>query len=200
MSTPTIIGLTGGIGSGKTTIADLFHDLGVPYVDADHVAREVVQPGEPCLDAIVNRYGEQILTPDGTLDRAQLRHLIFSTPTEKEWLEQLTHPVIKARLISQLNNQIGPYVLLVHPLLFEKGQDNLCQYTIAVSVPQALQIARVTARDRNSVAQVERILATQLSNEERCNKANFILKNTSNHEELSGRVLKLHNKILKLLA
>ncbi|MBM6550262.1 dephospho-CoA kinase [Marinomonas ostreistagni] len=200
MNSPKVVGLTGGIGSGKTTIAKLFQQQGIPFVDADDVAREVVAPGEPCLAQIVAHFGPDIVNHQGALDRAQLRRLIFDDPEQKAWLEALLHPIIRQRIVQHLQAAKGPYVLLVHPLLFEKQQQSLCDYTIAVSVPRSTQIERVIERDQNSAAQVERILATQLTDQERIVKADFILKNTSNHKDLSGKVLSLHEKLLELLA
>lgn len=199
MTQPVIVGLTGGIGSGKSTAAKMFQDLGASFVDADDVAREVVQPGEQCLDAIAKHFGSSILHEDGSLNRAALREIVFTNPDERIWLEELTHPIIRERLLSHLKQAQGPYVLLVHPLLFEKQQDSLCAYTIALSVPRAIQIERVMQRDHNTLKQVERILATQLTDDERTQKANFILKNTSNNKDLSGRVIMLHKRLLEIL-
>ena len=172
----------------------------MPYIDADDVAREVVEPGEYCLNKIVSHFGDAILNTAGQLDRAKLRTIIFANPNEKAWLENLTHPVIQQRIVAHLQKASGPYVLLVHPLLFEKGHETLCDFTIAVSVPRETQVARVIARDNNSAAQIESILAAQMSDNDRNAKANCILKNTSNHQDLSGTVIKLHTKILELTA
>ena len=200
MNDTKIIGLTGGIGSGKSTVATLFSALGVPYVDADDVAREVVAPNESCLEAIIAHFGPDIVDESGALNRAKLRAIIFANPSEKVWLENLTHPIIQQRIKTHLAQATGPYVLLVHPLLFEKGHQSLCDYTIAISVPRATQIERVMSRDHNSRSQIENILSAQLSDPERIAKANFILKNTSNHQDLSGTVLKLHTQLLELTA
>ncbi|TPE55607.1 dephospho-CoA kinase [Maribrevibacterium harenarium] len=190
-----IVGLTGGIGSGKTTVANAFAKLGVQYVDADLVARKVVEPGSACLAAIFEHFGESIRTPTGELDRAALRKIIFQEDKEREWLEQLTHPAIREQLKRELAACSGQYCLLVHPLLFEKGHEALCQWTIAISVTPEQQIERVMQRDQNNQQQVKNILATQLSDIERCAKADFIIKNTGTADELNDKVLSLHNML-----
>lgn len=195
-----IIGLTGGIGSGKSTAAQLFQQLNVQFIDADDVAREVVEPGEDCLQQIVAHFGDNILLEDGSLNRAALRELVFSNPDKRRALEGITHPAIRRRIAGHLSSMTGCYSLLVHPLLFETGQDVLCDLTIAISVPKELQIERATQRDKNSRQQIERILATQLSNEERCSKADFILENTGTSADLSVKVLQIHNKLQLLLS
>ncbi|SBT19008.1 Dephospho-CoA kinase [Marinomonas gallaica] len=195
----TLIGLTGGIGSGKSTAALLFEELGIEFVDADNIAREVVQPGERCLKQIHDHFGCQILHSDGSLNRSALREIIFQNPDERIWLESVTHPAIRKRLIHHIDSMKGTYALLVHPLLFETSQHTLCQYTIALNVPRSLQLDRVVARDNNSKTQVERILDTQLSNEDRCSRADFILENTGNSADLSVKVSMLHNKLITLL-
>lgn len=195
-----LIGLTGGIGSGKSTAAKLFHELNVQYIDADDVAREVVQPGEDCLQQIVDHFGQHVVKANGELDRAALREIVFANPEQRKALESITHPVIRQRLQQHINQMTGLYALLVHPLLFETGQNALCDFTIAISVPKELQIERVMQRDHNSRTQVEHILDTQLSNDERCRQADFILENTGNSADLSVKVLQTHNKLQKLLS
>ena len=197
---PIIIGLTGGIGSGKTTVAKLFSKLGVESVDVDDIAREVVTPGENCLQEIVQAFGRDILTEDGSLDRAGLRQIVFADPALRKKLESITHPAIKARLKQKLASCESKIVLLVHPLLFETGQNNECKFTIAISVPKQIQIERVMRRDNNSEQQVMRIMDTQLTNQERIERADFILENTSNNADLSVKVLQLHNKLQNLLS
>lgn len=194
-----IVGLTGGIGSGKSTAALLFSDLGVEFIDADDVAREVVAPGELCLEKICDHFGPTILNEDGSLNRSALRELIFKHPEERKWLESITHPAIRQRLNEHIHAMTGTYALLVHPLLFETAQDQICDYTIALDVPRSLQLKRVMQRDNNSQILVEKILETQLSNEDRCKRADFILENTGNSSDLSVKVSELHNYLTKLL-
>ena len=196
---PVIIGLTGGIGSGKSTVANLFNELGVESIDADDIAREVVEPGEPCLKEIVSVFGQEVLTSNGQLNRAALREIVFSSQELRKQLEAITHPAIRERMHQKLLQCHGKIALMVHPLLFETGQNKECKYTIAISTPKSLQIERVTLRDNNSAEQVERIINTQLSDPERCSKADFILENTSNCDELSVRVFQLYNKLQTIL-
>lgn len=193
-----IVGLTGGIGSGKSTVARMFGDLGVHWVDADDVSREVVEPGTPALKAIAEHFGADILDAAGTLDRARLRSIIFETPEEREWLETLLHPIIREELISQLkpNNYSLPYVLLVTPLLFETDQHKLVDYALVVDVPVDVQIERTVTRDANSRDQVERIIGAQMPRDQRCGKADAIIDNNRPHVDVERQVHELHKKML----
>src|SRR5690554_2205329 len=167
-----IIGVTGGIASGKSTVALAFAALGIPWVDADDVAREVVEPGEPALAEIVARFGEQVLHSDGRLNRRALREIVFAEPAERRWLEGVTHPRIRQRLLAHLERmqaEGAPYVLLVSPLLFESGQSQLVDRCLVVDVPESLQIARTAARDEVGEAQARAIIAAR-SEERRVGK------------------------------
>ncbi|WP_218314945.1 dephospho-CoA kinase [Halomonas sp. 18071143] len=191
-----IIGLTGGIGSGKSTVARAFGELGVGWVDADDIAREVVMPGEPALAAIAQRFGQQVLDADGGLNRAALRQIVFSDPEQRRWLESETHPRIRERLQLRLKELAlnSPYVLLVSPLLFESGQDALAQRTLVVDVPEELQRSRTLARDGVSEAQVRAILAAQLSRQERLSRAHDVIDNSDSLEHLQHQVVTLHRR------
>ncbi|GGW58293.1 dephospho-CoA kinase [Vreelandella hamiltonii] len=191
-----IIGLTGGIGSGKSTVARAFGELEVGWVDADDIAREVVMPGEPALAAIAQRFGQQILDADGGLNRAALRQIVFSDPEQRRWLESETHPRIRERLQLRLKELAlnSPYVLLVSPLLFESGQDALAQRTLVVDVPEELQLSRTLARDGVSEAQVRAILAAQLSRQERLGRAHDVIDNSGSLEHLQHQVVTLHRR------
>ena len=193
-----VIGLTGGIGSGKSTVARLFGDLGVHWVDADDVAREVVEPGTPALAEIAKHFGEQILTPDGVLDRAQLRAIVFQETEERAWLEALLHPIIREELIRQLNpeNYQLPYVLLVSPLLLETDQHELVDRIIVIDVPKDVQLERTMARDTNSREQVERIIAAQMSREDRLARADEVIDNDRPLEDVTRQVRELHERLL----
>lgn len=175
-----IIGVTGGIGSGKSTVARAFGELGIGWVDADDVAREVVAPGEPTLAAIAKRFGDQAINQDGTLNRAALRQIVFDDPSQRIWLESVTHPRIRERLLAHLEHlsTSSPYVLLVSPLLFESSQDRLVQRTLVVDVPEEEQLARTLARDKVSEAQVRAILAAQLPRHERLARADDVIDNS----------------------
>lgn len=194
-----IVGLAGGIGSGKSTITKLFNAIGIQSVDADDVAREVVLPGSECLIKIREHFGANILLPEGTLDRKALREIIFQDPNERVWLESITHPSIRQRIAEQLAKTTSIYTLLVHPLLFETGQDRLCQLTVAIDVPEALQINRIISRDNTTTQQAKSIIATQLSNKERLQRSDLTLKNNSHLIDLDDKVINLHKCILEQL-
>jgi len=194
----SIIGLTGGIGSGKSTVARQFGALGVHWVDADDVAREVVEPGMPALTAIADHFGQDILTDDGALDRARLRQIVFEQPEQRVWLESLLHPVIREELIRQLHptDYTLPYVLLVSPLLLETDQHNLVEHVLVVDVPVDVQIARTIARDINSREQVERIIAAQMPREQRISKASAVIDNNQPKENVAAEVRALHERFM----
>lgn len=188
-----IVGLTGGIGSGKSTVARAFGALGVGWVDADDVAREVVMPGEPALAAIAERFGENVLQADGTLNRAALRSIVFEAPAERQWLESVTHPRVRERILVHLERlqRHSPYVLLVSPLLFESGQDRLVNRSIVVDVPIDIQLSRTLERDGVSEAQVHAILAAQLPREARLAKADDVIDNSGDHASMIQQVKQL---------
>ena len=193
-----IVGLTGGIGSGKSTVTRLFGEHGVHWVDADDVAREVVEPGTPALERISEHFGKKILTSEGALDRAQLRGIVFEKPEERVWLESLLHPIIREELIRQLNpeNYQLPYVLLVSPLLLETDQHELVDRIIVIDVPEETQIERTMARDTNSREQVERIIGAQMSREDRLARADEVIDNDRPLDEVTRQVRELHERLL----
>lgn len=189
-----VVGLTGGIGSGKTTVANLFHDLGVQSVDADLVAREVVMPGEAALDAIVRHFGQSILHNDGQLDRAALRARIFTDDTEKQWLNQLLHPLIRKRLLQQLRLCTTSYALLIAPLLLENKLQIYTDRVLVVDIPPELQLSRTVQRDQVPAEQVQNILNSQLPRAERLALADDILLNTVQLSQLKPQVEQLHQR------
>jgi dephospho-CoA kinase len=193
-----VVGLTGGIGSGKSTVARLFGDLGVHWVDADDVAREVVEPGTPALARIAEHFGGGILTAEGALDRGQLRSIVFQEPEERAWLESLLHPVIREELIRQLHpdDYQLPYVLLVSPLLLETDQHELVDRVVVIDVPRDVQIERTMARDTNSRDQVERIIAAQMPREQRAERADVIIDNNRPVDEVERQVRELHEQFM----
>lgn len=195
---PAVIGLTGGIGSGKSTIARLFGDLGVHWVDADQVAREVVEPGTSALSQIEAHFGPDILQPDGSLDRAQLRTVIFNDPDQRLWLEKLLHPIIREELRRQLHPpEYGlPYVLLVSPLLLETDQHSITDRVLVVDVPETVQIERTVIRDNNPRDQVERIIAAQMPRQERSARADVIINNDRPTAETAQQVADLHRQFI----
>lgn len=193
-----VIGLTGGIGSGKSTVADMFRDLGVFAIDADDVAREVVLPGEPALDAIAGHFGADILNGDGSLDRAALRQRVFQDDGERQWLEQLLHPRIRERLETCLREAESPYQILVSPLLLETDQYRLCQHIVVVDVSHETQISRTTARDGNDREQVERIIAAQMPREKRLAAADDVVDNDRPLDEVHHHIEELHRHFLEI--
>ncbi|PMR73521.1 dephospho-CoA kinase [Billgrantia endophytica] len=189
-----IIGVTGGIASGKSTVARAFEALGVPWVDADDVAREVVEPGEPALAEIAAHFGQRMLREDGTLDRRALRELVFTDPAERKWLEATTHPRIRQRLMAHLERlqaKGAPYVLLVSPLLFESGQHVMADRCLVIDVPESLQIARTAARDEVDETQARAIVAAQMPRDERLARADDVIDNGGGETSLAAQVAKL---------
>ena len=190
-----IVGLTGGIGSGKTTIANLFADLGVPLVDADVVAREVVTKGSPLLSKIVEYFGAQVLTEQGELNRSALRERVFSHDEDKLWLNNLLHPSIRERMKQQLAEQTAPYILFVVPLLIENKLTALCDRILVVDVSPQTQLARSSQRDNNNFEQIQRIMNSQVSQQERLKWADDVINNDA---ELAQNLPHLQQKVLEL--
>lgn len=196
-----IIGVTGGIASGKSTVARAFARLGIPWVDADDVAREVVEPGEPALAEIAARFGKPVLNDDGSLNRRALREIVFADPAERRWLESVTHPRIRERLVERLEQlQAGgaPYVLLVSPLLFESGQAAMVDRCLVIDVPEAVQIARTAARDDVDEAQARAIVAAQLPRAERLARADDVIDNGGDVAALDAQVQRLDQRYRRL--
>lgn len=197
---PLIIGLTGGIGSGKSAASRHFEALGVPVVDADLVARDVVEPGTPALAAIAEHFGPGVLTAEGALDRATLRRLVFADTDQRRWLEALLHPLIRQRIQELLAAAQGPYRILVSPLLLETNQHQLVDRVLLIDVPEAVQIERTMARDGNSREQVEAILKAQSSRAFKRERADDIIVNDRDLDHLHQQVEQLHRYYLQLAA
>lgn len=191
------IGLTGGIGCGKSTVADLFAAKGVPVLDADVISRELVEPGQPALQAIVQRFGEGLLV-DGRLDRTLLRRLIFARPEARRWLESLLHPLVYETMARRVAALYGPYCLLVVPLLLETGQRGFVDRLLVVDCPPHVQRRRVKARDGSDDAEVDRILAAQMSREERLAAADDLIENSADLDFLSSQIDSLHRHFIDL--
>lgn len=192
-----IVGVTGGIASGKSTVAQAFAALGVPWVDADDVAREVVEPGEPALAEIAERYGERVLQADGSLNRRALREIVFADEGERRWLESVTHPRIRQRIVAHLERlqaESAPYVLLVSPLLFESGQSEMADRCLVIDVPESLQIARTASRDDVDDAQARAIVAAQMPRRERLARADDVIDNTGSEADLAAQVAELDRR------
>lgn len=198
-----IVGLTGGIGSGKSEVCRRFNVLGISIVDADIIAREVVEPGSPALDEIHAHFGDGILlastdSPASTLNRPKLREIIFANPLEKTWLESLLHPLINQEIREQLASAPGPYAILASPLLLETRQYLLVDRILVIDASEELQIARASSRDLNNETQIKAIMKTQLSRMERCKRADDIIENHGSLIELDEQIKKLHELYLGL--
>ena len=195
-----VVGITGGIGSGKSAVTDHLETLGITVVDADKVARVVVEPGTPGLTAIAEHFGTDILLADGGLNRAALRKIVFDNPDERKVLEGITHPRIRDEIARQLSEANSPYVVLSSPLLLESGQNTFAHYVVVVDVPEEVQLTRTMARDDNSEALVKQIMAAQLDRQTRLSRADTSIPNDGILETLNERVEKLHEDLLSRAA
>ncbi|MFK7731713.1 MAG: dephospho-CoA kinase [Pseudomonadales bacterium] len=193
-----VIGVTGGIGSGKSAVTDRFADHDICVVDADIAARVVVEPGKPALQAIEDYFGPHLITYDGALDRAALRKIVFEDKEQRLWLEQLTHPLIGEEIMLQIQSSISPYTIFVSPLLIETSQHALTDRILLVDVPVELQVERTIARDNNSEAQVRAIIASQASREDRLARADDVIVNDKDLAHLDKEVARLHEFYLQL--
>ena len=194
------VGLTGGIGSGKTAVSDAFARRGVPIIDTDVLARELVSPGQPALAEIVDQFGPACLDAAGRLDRSYLRQAVFADPLLRQRLEAILHPRILQAARDRLTALDTPYCLVVIPLLVETRLTDLFHRTLVVDVPEALQVQRVMARDGVDREQAQRILAAQTTRTQRLALADDTIDNSGDLRELDARVAALHNKYLTLAA
>lgn len=192
-----ILGVTGGIGSGKTAATDYFQRLGVTVVDADLVARVVVEPGQAALAAIAAHFGPHVLDEQGRLRRPVLRDIVFTEPAQRKALEAITHPAIRQELMRQLALADSPYVILATPLLWESGQVELVSHTLLIDAPESLQRARAAARDGVDLAQIEAIMKAQMSRQERLKRADDVLINDSTLTQLHAHIDTLHQRYLQ---
>jgi len=191
-----VVGITGGIGSGKSALTDFLEHQGITVVDADKASRIVVEPGTPALAAIAARHGADILLPDGTLDRAALRRIVFNDPAERLWLEQLTHPLIGEEIRRQISASTSPYTVLSSPLLLEGKQVEMTDLVVVVDVPVDVQVQRTISRDNNDEAQVRRIVAAQMPRAERLAKADIVIDNSASLAALEQAADRLHRELL----
>ena len=194
---PFRVALTGGIASGKSTVANLFAELGVPLIDTDVIAREVVEPGRPALAAIVAAFGAGVLDAQGCLDRRRMRERIFADPTAKQGLEAILHPAIRAEMERQSRVAGGPYQVLVIPLLAESRRRDHVDRVLLVDVPEALQVERLALRDGVSREQAEAALNAQATRAERLAIADDVIQNSGRLDELKQQVRALHEKYLQ---
>jgi dephospho-CoA kinase len=193
-----IIGLTGGIASGKTTVSDMFAERGIDIIDADVIAREVVAIDSKGLQAIVKKFGSHILLESGELNRAALRNIVFSQPEDKAWLNALLHPMIREQMLSQTSLAKSPYCILSVPLLIENKLDEIVDRTLVVDIDEKLQLMRAIARDNSSQTVIESIMQSQATREQRRDVAHDIIYNDKDISRLEEQVKQLHEYYLQL--
>lgn len=193
-----IVGLTGGIASGKSTVAERFTRLGIPVIDADALARDVVEPGQPALDQLIQTFGTDMLTPDGRLDRERLREHVFANPEQRRALDRIMHPAIGRAMQQALQAAQGPYVILMVPLLVETGQHRLVNRVLVVDVPESVQVRRLMGRDSCDETQAKAILGAQASRDQRLAAAHDIINNEGEPAILDAAVDSLHRAYLEM--
>lgn len=192
------VGLTGGIGCGKTTVAKLFEELGVPVIDADEISHHLVQVGQPALATIAKVFGAEMLNSDGSLNRSHLRNLVFSHPEDKAKLESILHPLIFQAIQTSVEMLDTQYCLICIPLLFETQMTQLVDRILVVDCPEETQILRVRQRDHLAREQIQAIIHSQVSREYRITHANELIENTESNDKLAEQVKKLHNLYLSI--
>ena len=197
---PYIVGLTGGIGSGKSTVAAAFRKLAIDVVDADQASRAVVDPGMPALKIIADRFGSHMICSDGNLNRTAMRKIIFSKMNEKEWLEKLLHPLIAEWIQDKLLSAKSKYVILESPILLETDQHNLVNTLLLIDIPEKLQRARAALRDKTTEKNIEAIINNQITREERRDKADYIFDNSGPKRNIGRNIRLFHEIFLKLAA
>ncbi|MDC1436082.1 dephospho-CoA kinase [Gammaproteobacteria bacterium] len=197
-TSPLTIGLTGGIGSGKSAVSQIFTDLGVTVIDTDLLSRELVKQGSPLLNKIKQYFGNEIISKSGELDRKQLRQLVFKDKAKKQWLEKLLHPEIKYLLLEQLKKISEIYVVVVVPLLLENNNYAFINRILVVDCSEALQLSRAITRDQSSSDEIKKIIASQMPRSKRLMLADDIIVNEGTLESLEEKVLELHEKYQKL--
>lgn len=187
-----IVGLTGGIGSGKSTVTRCFSELGVPVLDADDIAREVVAPGQPALEEISRAFGPSVIDDQGRLRRDRLRRIVFSDPAQRRRLEHILHPRIRDLMGQRLARLTAPYCVISIPLLVETGQQDMVHRILVIDTPEALQYERIRRRDGASDAEIAAIIASQAGREERLAAADDVIVNDGDVDKLKQAVRRLH--------
>ena len=193
-----VVGLTGGIGSGKTVASDRFEELGVKVVDADIASRVVVEIGKPALSSIEGQFGSDVISDDGSLNIAKLRVIIFKDDEAKSWLESLLHPLIGQHILDEIASATSRYVILVSPLLFETTQFQMCNRTLLIDVPKDNQILRTAKRDKVPESQVEKIIASQMDRDQKIGKADDVIVNDGEIGDLISKIDKIHQRYIEL--
>lgn len=192
------VGLTGGIGCGKSTVCNLFAQHGIPIIDADIIARQLVEPGQPALCVLAEKFGTDILNLDGSLDRAKLRTMVFADAEKKRQLDDLMHPLVYDRINSEMNVLSGDYCIVAVPLLLETGKAEMFDKILVIDCSVETQIQRVSCRDGLDREQILRIIATQISRDERLKMAHEVIDNSTTLTQLAKQVEKLHNSLIFL--
>lgn len=192
------IGLTGGIGSGKSTICRMFAEFGVPIIDADMIAKSLVEPGQPALAMIASSFGAEMLNSDGSLNRARLRDTVFADSAKKDQLEAIMHPLIYAHISAEVAALQADYCVIAVPLLLESKNRYAVDRVLVIDCPVEAQLARVIARDQLTQQQVQAIINSQISREQRLAKADDVIENTAGPEQLAEHVKRLHNSYILL--
>lgn len=198
MNSGYVVGLTGGIGCGKTTISNEFKRLGITIIDADEIARDVVAPGSEGLEAIIKQFGPEIVQSDGYLNRAKLRSIVFAEPEKTQWLNDLLHPKIRAQMLAELSASVSSYTILSVPLLLENGMQTLCNRILVVDILPEQQLQRVLARDQSEPATIKKIMTAQIDRKKRLSLADDIIDNSGQPSESMEQVQKLHQIYTKL--
>lgn len=193
-----IIGLTGGIGSGKSTVAQLFEKLGVPVFDTDAIAKALTQPDMPALLEIKNEFGDDIVDQYGNLDRKAMKKIVFNNDSARDKLEKILHPKIRATLLAKIATCNAPYCIAVIPLLIEKGWQSIVDRVLAIDLPEATQLARAMSRDGTSRNVIQQIMQAQVDRKTRLSQANETIDNSGDENELVGQVNELHEKYMLL--
>tara|TARA_A100001015_G_scaffold85295_1_gene94736 strand:+ start:3120 stop:3743 length:624 start_codon:yes stop_codon:yes gene_type:complete len=193
-----VVGLTGGIGSGKSTAAKYFEKLGAKVINADVVARDSVSSGSQALLKIIQHFGEKIVDKKGKLDRSKLREIIFDNSSEKLWLENLLHPIIREKIILDINNASESYVLLESPLLFETNQHKMVNVVLLIDVPEELQVIRASQRDKSTSNEIKKIIKTQMPRSEKIKLSTYVADNTKSEDDLKKQVKYYHKKFSEL--
>lgn len=194
-----ILGVTGGIGCGKTAATERFSDHGITVVDADTIAHQIVEPGEAALEKIVEHFGKHILQLNGELNRQALRHIIFENDKEREWLENYLHPLIRSRTLEEVKHSQSPYTILSAPLLLEKNLTHLVDRVLVIDCSEAIQIDRTCRRDNSSIPDVQKIMQQQVSRRERLAKADDVITNNGSLDSLYNAVDQYHFDLIKKL-
>ena len=189
---PLLVGLTGGIASGKSAVAEIFAQLGAPVLDTDQIARDVVEPGTPTLAKLVTEFGSDILDGNGRLDRARMRARVFADPEQRKRLEAITHPAIREELAARAQRAEGPYQIHVIPLLVESGRADLYDRVLLVDTSEEAQLKRLMARDNSNLELAKQILAAQASRDDRLDAADDVIVNTGTLQDLQQFVQTLH--------